>query len=178
MTTNDTMKHAIDILQQHLGNAEINEPIHRAEGNTAQADLALEVAADIRNAISCLRIDGARDSRDTAGFAKPQSLRDRIRHAINCTSAENESDTPDFILADYLMASLDAFDAATRTREKWYGRERKALEVDLASPEQLHAPGDPSEWMPPAASDPLDTDLDDPLPPRTCTDEEGCQSCQ
>ena len=58
----------------------------------------------------------------------PQKLRDRIRHAINCTSAENESDTPDFILADYLMASLDAFDAATRCREKWYGREKKSVD--------------------------------------------------
>ena len=73
------------------------------------------------------------DTRQVTDFTGPQSLRDRIRHAINCTSAENESDTPDFILTDYLMASLDAFDAATRCREKWYGREPKVVDSLVAA---------------------------------------------
>jgi hypothetical protein len=59
------------------------------------------------------------------------SLRDRIKHAINGTAAENGSDTPDFILADYLLASLDAFDAAVRFREEWYGRELTPADVDF-----------------------------------------------
>ena len=43
-------------------------------------------------------------------------LRERIREAINCASAENGSNTPDFILAEYLMDCLKAFDRATRAR--------------------------------------------------------------
>jgi dsDNA-binding SOS-regulon protein len=36
---------------------------------------------------------------------------------------ENDSDTPDYILALYLSQCLDAFSCAIRTREKWYGRQ-------------------------------------------------------
>ena len=49
-------------------------------------------------------------------------LKERIREAINCASAESGSDTPDFILAEYLLDSLAAFDKATNQREAWYGR--------------------------------------------------------
>lgn len=58
----------------------------------------------------------------TAPDPGPQSLRDRIRHAINCASAENGSDTPDFILAEALESVLKAFDVAVVRREEWYGR--------------------------------------------------------
>lgn len=40
---------------------------------------------------------------------------------INRFSLENGSDTPDFVLAEYLQASLAAFDAAVRARERWSG---------------------------------------------------------
>ena len=46
-----------------------------------------------------------------------------IRSAINRHSAENGSNTPDYILADYLLGCLSLFDAATKTREFWYGRD-------------------------------------------------------
>lgn len=45
---------------------------------------------------------------------------------LNRYSAENGSDTPDHVLADYLLGCLAAFDAAVGAREKWYGR-RKVL---------------------------------------------------
>ena len=48
-------------------------------------------------------------------------LKERIREAINCASAENGSDTPDFILAEYLTECLAAFDKATTARNAWYG---------------------------------------------------------
>jgi hypothetical protein len=51
----------------------------------------------------------------------PRELRERIAHAINATSAENGSNTPDFILADYLADSLAAFDKAIKRRSEWYG---------------------------------------------------------
>ncbi len=39
---------------------------------------------------------------------------------INKHSKENESDTPDFILAEYILNCLKAFDHATNERTKWY----------------------------------------------------------
>jgi hypothetical protein len=50
-------------------------------------------------------------------------LQTAIQHAINCASAENGSDTPDFILAEYLTDCLAAYDRALVARERWYGRE-------------------------------------------------------
>lgn len=50
-------------------------------------------------------------------------LEEKIRSAINSVSAENESDTPDYILAQYLSACLSAFNTATQQRETWYGRD-------------------------------------------------------
>jgi hypothetical protein len=45
-----------------------------------------------------------------------------LRALLNRYSAENGSDTPDFVLAEYLLGCLLAFDAAVRRREAWYGR--------------------------------------------------------
>lgn len=47
-------------------------------------------------------------------------LRKDIATAINRHSAENGSDTPDFILAKYLTDCLHAFDRAVVFRENWY----------------------------------------------------------
>jgi hypothetical protein len=47
-------------------------------------------------------------------------LRSEIKAALNRASAENASGTPDHVLADFLLASLDAFDAATRARDSWW----------------------------------------------------------
>ena len=41
------------------------------------------------------------------------NLRKEIETVINCNSAENGSNTPDFILAEYLINCLNAFDLAT-----------------------------------------------------------------
>lgn len=53
-------------------------------------------------------------------------LRKEIETSINRASAENGSNTPDFILSEYLVDCLAAFDKASRAREKWYGREPKS----------------------------------------------------
>jgi len=47
-------------------------------------------------------------------------LRTDIESAINRNSAENGSDTPDWILADYLMACLENFDNTVHARSCWY----------------------------------------------------------
>ncbi|CAB4219408.1 hypothetical protein UFOVP1619_9 [uncultured Caudovirales phage] len=43
----------------------------------------------------------------------PMSLREDIEHAINCNSAENGSNTPDYILAQFLTDCLAAYDVVT-----------------------------------------------------------------
>ena len=53
---------------------------------------------------------------------KQGRLRKDIEQAINKHSIETGSDTPDFILAEYLTDCLRAFDKATVRREEWYGR--------------------------------------------------------
>ena len=50
-------------------------------------------------------------------------FRIELETLLNRHSMENGSDTPDFILADFLMGCLKAFDSTMERREKWYGRE-------------------------------------------------------
>jgi hypothetical protein len=51
------------------------------------------------------------------------TFRRELREIINKHSKENGSDTPDFILAEYLTDCLRAYDKAVRIREHWYGKE-------------------------------------------------------
>lgn len=48
-------------------------------------------------------------------------FRKDLEGLINRHSMENGSDTPDFILADYLMACLKAWNSGVNERERWYG---------------------------------------------------------
>lgn len=50
------------------------------------------------------------------------NLRKQIESAINANSAENGSNTPDFILAEYLTDCLAAYDKAVLKRSEWYQR--------------------------------------------------------
>ncbi len=50
------------------------------------------------------------------------NFRKELEAAINRCSQENGSNTPDFILADYLANCLLAFDSAVNAREKWHSR--------------------------------------------------------
>lgn len=54
-----------------------------------------------------------------------RSLRQEIQHVLNRACAENKSDTPDHILAQYLMDCLSAFDNAVNLRTAWYASEDK-----------------------------------------------------
>ncbi len=47
------------------------------------------------------------------------TLEDEIRAAINKASRENASNTPDFILAEFLLGCLTAFENATNARTNW-----------------------------------------------------------
>ena len=48
-----------------------------------------------------------------------------IKGLINKYSREQDSNTPDFILAEYLVNCLDAFELASNRREVWYGVEHE-----------------------------------------------------
>lgn len=70
------------------------------------------------------------DIRDTKAMNKDSQkesspiseFRKEIEIAINSHCLENGSDTPDFILAEYLIDCLRIFDKAVNRREIWYGR--------------------------------------------------------
>lgn len=49
-------------------------------------------------------------------------LASEIAKVINRHSRENASNTPDFILGEYLLSCLEAFEHASRKRETWFGR--------------------------------------------------------
>jgi hypothetical protein len=75
--------------------------------------------------------------------AQYANLRREIEQAINKHSAENGSNTPDFILAQYLVDILGAYDKAVTAREKWYGREPKPVPPDQAPPPPPDVVGKP-----------------------------------
>lgn len=49
----------------------------------------------------------------------------RLVHLLNGHSRENASNTPDFILAQYLLACLAAWNTGVQQRETWYGRDAR-----------------------------------------------------
>ena len=51
------------------------------------------------------------------------AFEDELLTLLNRFSQENESNTPDYILRDYLLDCLHAYNRALQIREKWYGRE-------------------------------------------------------
>jgi len=53
--------------------------------------------------------------------AEKTKLEKGISQLINSESRENDSNTPDFILAEFMMNCLDAFELANNKREVWYG---------------------------------------------------------
>lgn len=51
---------------------------------------------------------------------QPSTLEDELTRLLNRYSAENLSNTPDFVLARYLMMTLEAHTWATKRRDQWY----------------------------------------------------------
>ena len=76
------------------------------------------------------------------------TLESAICAAINRYCAENGSNTPDFILAGYLMACLEAWNKAVNAREKWYDREPHligASRADATSPNSVSSDVEPPD---------------------------------
>jgi hypothetical protein len=51
---------------------------------------------------------------------------------INMYSLENMSNTPDFILANYIKGCLENFSETVTAREKWYGRGPKPIDENAS----------------------------------------------
>lgn len=49
------------------------------------------------------------------------SFKSELIYLINKYSKENDSNTPDFILANYIEGCLDNFNKAIYQREEWHG---------------------------------------------------------
>ena len=50
-------------------------------------------------------------------------LREKLSVLLNQHCRENCSNTPDFILAQYMLDTMDACDKAIKLRDQWYGIE-------------------------------------------------------
>jgi hypothetical protein len=50
------------------------------------------------------------------------SLESDITTVINMHSLENTSNTPDFLLAEFMLACLYAYNTTLQKRTLWYGR--------------------------------------------------------
>jgi hypothetical protein len=48
------------------------------------------------------------------------SFHEELIHLINCHSMENGSNTPDYLLASFLMGCLNVFNDTVRYRDMWY----------------------------------------------------------
>jgi len=68
------------------------------------------------------------------------AFENELEHLINRCSIENESNTPDFILAEYLRGCLDLWNNTTKKREKWYGKE---LKIGMDEGEPISPPSRP-----------------------------------
>lgn len=56
-------------------------------------------------------------------------FRKELESLINKYSKENGSNTPDFILAEYLEDCLKAYNRAINQRDNWYGIDKKDFTV-------------------------------------------------
>ena len=61
------------------------------------------------------------------------AFRTELIGLLNKHSLENGSNTPDFILADYLISCLSSFDTAVSDRSAWYGGADKIAKSDNLS---------------------------------------------
>jgi hypothetical protein len=63
-----------------------------------------------------------------------------LEQLINKYSMEVPSDTPDFILSDYLMSCLESFNRCSNRREEWYGRKEKPSPLYESLPPMRYTP--------------------------------------
>jgi len=80
------------------------------------------------------------------GVKKITKLEKELATILNCYSEENRSDTPDWILANYLIDCLDSFNRAMFSREVWYNRVNPDGQIKKLQKSREEAP---EFWNPP-----------------------------
>lgn len=50
-----------------------------------------------------------------------ETFETQLRRLLNTWSREASSNTPDFVLCQFMARSLEAFDGAVNARDRWYG---------------------------------------------------------
>ncbi|ASR84623.1 hypothetical protein PQB76_gp043 [Arthrobacter phage Cheesy] len=68
---------------------------------------------------------------------KRELLRKDLCKVLNAHSAENVSGTPDFILADFLISQLEAYNHAVGERANWRGESTELPALQNHTPEGL-----------------------------------------
>ena len=64
-----------------------------------------------------------------SNYPKEPCFKDELTALINKHSKENGSDTPDWVLANYLCGCLEVFDETTKIRTDWYTPKGEPLEI-------------------------------------------------
>lgn len=59
------------------------------------------------------------------GAPERTTLDQELTKLLNRYSRENASETPDYILADYMLGCLEAFERAVVERDRWHGGDAK-----------------------------------------------------
>ena len=62
-----------------------------------------------------------------------QTFEAALRELINFHGKENDSNTPDFILAQYIAGCLAAFNTAVQQRETWHGRDARPTSAEVTT---------------------------------------------
>lgn len=75
-------------------------------------------------------------------------FRIKLETLINAEGMESWSNTPDFILAEYLVTCLEAFDRAASMRDDWYGVELRPGMRSAVNEAATAAPAAPREGTP------------------------------
>ena len=63
-----------------------------------------------------------------------RGLESELCSVLNRYSTENASNTPDFILAQFLLGCLAAWNIGVQQRETWYGRDARPSHIEGITP--------------------------------------------
>lgn len=103
-----------DTLKDTLEGSRETEAMFRGFGNSEAASEIRAKTEDLELALASLT--AARDGH----LKQPETFTEKIAAAINHHSLEAGSDTPDFILAEYLLRCLENFDQTMQHRATWF----------------------------------------------------------
>lgn len=76
---------------------------------------------------SGINIDVIANSDNPHNLSPQLTFQESLKRLINYYSMENGSNTPDFLLAEFLGMQLSVFNNTVTKREKWYGRDPQVL---------------------------------------------------